>query len=944
MWKNHTRCLYRTLATAAKRQAIRDFSQMSERSMVVGIRREDGSAWERRAPLGPNHVRELVDSGIKVLVQPSNRRAYPMQDYENHGAIIQEDLMESSVILGVKQVPEEKLIPNKSYAFFSHTIKAQKENMPLLDAMLEKNIRLVDYEKMVDSTGKRLVAFGKFAGIAGMINILHGLGLRLLALGHHTPFMHIGSAHNYRSSGMAKQAIRDAGYEIALGMMPKSLGPLTFVFTGSGNVSQGAQEIFTELPHRFVKPADLEYVAKYGDHKTIYATVINMEDHLLRKNGGGFSFSEFEEHPEIYTSNFNTRYAPWASVMVNGIYWAPNHPRLINNEDTKTLLSQHSSPSTETSAGCPGLPHRLLAICDISADLGGSVEFIEHATTIEAPFCMYDTSHKHEHFKSESFSGDGVLVCSIDNMPAQLPREATDFFGGLLLPYVKEMSSMDANIPLEREPHLSPVVRDAIICSNSELTPKYQYIQDLRRKQEQGRRAFKAPSISAWKKVLVLGAGYVSSPLVEFLTRDRNVSVTIGSAIRSEAEKLADKYQNTVAHDVDVQKHKGFLHKLVKDHDLVISLLPYSLHPTVLELCIKEKTNMVTASYVTPAMAELHQSAVDAGITVVNEVGVDPGIDHMLAMKCFHEAAAQGSTVNSFISYCGGLPAPEYSDNPLRYKFSWSPRGALLNTLSAAKYLKNGKVVQIPQGGALLDSVEDMDFLPGFNLEGFPNRDSTVYKEQYGIMSASTILRGTLRYKGYSSMMKGLQACGLISDQEHKALQPTAAMITWRDLMCVLLGQDANISTDSLMDLILERVDGNQKILDGIVRLQLLSNEVVLKRKTPLDTLSYFLDSHLSYGAGERDMIILRHDVGIVRPNDERLTHHIDMVIYGDPDGFSAMAKSVGLPCAIASRMVLDGEIDQKGMVKPFTKDIYQPILHTLIEEGITSTEHVEPH
>ena len=158
-----------------------------------------------------------------------------MPEYIQAGAVIQEDLSEASLILGVKQIPIDLLLPNKSYSFFSHTIKAQEANMPLLDALLEKNIIMIDYEKMCDAQGQRMVAFGKYAGVVGMINIMHGLGLRFLALGHHTPFMHIGPAHNYRSSEMARQSIRDSGYDIALGLLPKSIGPLTFVFTGSGN-------------------------------------------------------------------------------------------------------------------------------------------------------------------------------------------------------------------------------------------------------------------------------------------------------------------------------------------------------------------------------------------------------------------------------------------------------------------------------------------------------------------------------------------------------------------------------------------------------------------------------------------------------------------------------------------------------------------------------------
>nr|XP_054750867.1 alpha-aminoadipic semialdehyde synthase, mitochondrial-like [Lytechinus pictus] len=407
---------------------------------IMAIRREDyGSQWERRAPLNPLHVKSLVDQGVKVLVQPSNRRAYPLQDYERSGAIIQEDINEASLIMGVKQVPIPRLIPSKTYCFFSHTIKAQTENMPMLDQLLEKNIRLLDYEKIVDENGKRMVAFGKFAGIAGMINILHGIGLRLLALGHHTPFIHIAAAHNYRNSSMARQAIRDAGYEISLGLMPKSVGPLTFVFMGSGNVSQGAKEMIDELPVEYVEPQDLKEVAQHGDTRKIYATVVNRKHHLVRKDGGEFEAAEYDAYPDRYKSVFNEEIGPWASCIINGIFWDVKHPRFLTNMDTQTLLGPVAVPPTSNEPGCPTLPHRLLAICDITADPGGSIEFMTECTTIESPFCLYDADHRHQHFKSLRFSGDGVLVCSIDNMPAQLPREATDFFGGLLFPLVPEL-------------------------------------------------------------------------------------------------------------------------------------------------------------------------------------------------------------------------------------------------------------------------------------------------------------------------------------------------------------------------------------------------------------------------------------------------------------------------------------------------------------------------
>ncbi|XP_050414033.1 alpha-aminoadipic semialdehyde synthase, mitochondrial isoform X3 [Patella vulgata] len=456
---------------------VRGQTQISRSQHVIAIRRETINVWERRAPLSPAHVGRLVKSGVKIIVQPSNRRAYNMQEYADRGAIIQENLSEASLVVGVKQVPIDDLMPDRSYAFFSHTIKAQEANMPLLDAIIHKNIRLIDYEKMVDDKGHRVVAFGKYAGVSGMINILHGMGLRLLALGHHTPFMHIGPSHNYRNTEMARQAVRDAGYEIALGRLPKSLGPLTFVFTGSGNVSQGAQEVFQELPHEYIEPEYLPKIARQGSTSKVYVCVVSRDDHYIRKDGGKFNADEFEEHPELYASAFSHKIAPYASVIINGIYWAPNSPRLISIPEAKVLLRPLDSPWIPSSPGCPQLPHRLLAICDISADPGGSIEFMKECTTIDKPFCLYDAE---QNMETESFAGSGVLICSIDNMPAQIPREATDFFGSLLLPYIHDMIKSNAKTSFE-DYDANPVVKNAVIASNGQLTPNYEYIAELRK-------------------------------------------------------------------------------------------------------------------------------------------------------------------------------------------------------------------------------------------------------------------------------------------------------------------------------------------------------------------------------------------------------------------------------------------------------------------------------
>nr|XP_006122637.2 alpha-aminoadipic semialdehyde synthase, mitochondrial [Pelodiscus sinensis] len=899
---------------------------------VLAIRREDISVWERRAPLAPKHVKELTNLGYKVLVQPSNRRAIHEKEYIKAGGIIQEDISEASLIVGVKRPPEGKLIPEKNYAFFSHTIKAQEANMSLLDEVLRKEIRLIDYEKMVDHKGMRVVAFGQWAGVAGMINILHGMGLRFLALGHHTPFMHIGMAHNYRNSSQAVQAVRDAGYEISLGLMPKSIGPLTFVFTGTGNVSKGAQEVFNELPYEFVEPHELREVSKSGDLRKVYGTVLSRHHHLVRKSDGVYDPEEYDKHPELYTSRFNTNIAPYTTCLINGIYWEQHTPRLLNRYDAKKLLAP-VKPSAAATEGCPELPYKLVAICDISADTGGSIEFMTECTTIDSPFCMYDAD---QHIIHDSVEGFGILMCSIDNLPAQLPIEATEYFGDMLFPYVEEMLLSDGSQPLESQ-NYSPVVRDAVIASNGSLTDKYKYIQKLRESREYSQSLMKDK-----KRVLLLGSGYVSGPVIEYLMRDPSVEITAASIMKEQLGQLTKKYSRIIPVHVDLIQHEEKLSSLVRRHDLVISLLPYSAHPLVAKKCIDSKVNLVTASYLTPAMKELEKSVEAAGITVISEVGLDPGLDHMLAMECIDKAKEVGATVLSYTSFCGGLPAPEYSDNPLRYKFSWSPQGVLLNTIQAATYLKNGEIINIPAGGALLDSVAVMDFFPGLNLEGFPNRDSTKYAEPYDIQSAHTLIRGTLRYKGYSKAVQGFVKLGLINSDPYPLLSSTAPPITWKKLMCKLVGLQPSAKLDVLKEAIYSKLGKDDSQLEAVEWLGLLEDEPVPIADSIVSALAMHMELKLTFGAGERDMVIMRNEIGIKHPSGHLEDKFISLVVYGDDKGYSAMAKTVGYPTAIAARMVLEGEIDVKGMVIPLTKNIYAPILERIRAEGIVySTQSI---
>ncbi|XP_040858082.1 alpha-aminoadipic semialdehyde synthase, mitochondrial [Ochotona curzoniae] len=895
---------------------------------VMALRREDVNAWERRAPLAPKHIKEITNLGYKVLIQPSNRRAIHDKEYVKAGGILQEDISEACLILGVKRPPEEKLIPKKTYAFFSHTIKAQEANMNLLDEILKQEIRLVDYEKMVDHRGTRVVAFGQWAGVAGMINILHGLGLRLLALGHHTPFMHIGMAHNYRNSSQAVQAVRDAGYEISLGLMPRSIGPLTFVFTGTGNVSKGAQEIFNELPCEYVEPHELKEVSQTGDLRKVYGTVLSRHHHLVRKTDGVYDPVEYDKHPERYISRFNTDIAPYTTCLINGIYWEQNTPRLLTRQDAQNLLASGKF-SVAGVEGCPSLPHKLVAICDISADTGGSIEFMTECTTIEHPFCMYDAD---QHIIHDSVEGSGILMCSIDNLPAQLPIEATEYFGDMLYPYVEEMLLSDATQPLESQ-NFSPVVRDAVITSNGTLTDKYKYIQKLR----EGKERVQSLAMGSKKKVLILGSGYVSEPVLEYLSRDDNIEITVGSDMKNQIEQLGKKYKiNPVSMNIGKQEEK--LVSLVAAQDLVISLLPYVLHPLVAKACITTKVNMVTASYITPEMKELEKRVQDAGITVIGELGLDPGLDHMLAMETIDKAKEMGATIESYVSYCGGLPAPEYSDNPLRYKFSWNPTGVLMNVMQPATYLLNGKVMNVAGGVSFLDAVTTMDYFPGLNLEGYPNRDSTKYMDIYGIASAHTVLRGTLRYKGYSKVLNGFVKLGLINREAYPALQREAGPLSWKELLCDLVDISPSSKYDELKAAVLKKLGGDSTQMEAAERLGLLGDEQVPRAESIVDALSKHLATKLSFGPEEKDMIVVRNTFGIRHPSGHLENKTIDLVAYGDINGFSAMAKTVGLPTAIAAKMLLTGEIEAKGLIGPFSKEIYGPVLERIRAEGIMYT------
>ncbi|ODQ66709.1 Saccharopine dehydrogenase [Nadsonia fulvescens var. elongata DSM 6958] len=434
------------------------------------------------------------------------------------------------------------------------------------------------------------------------------------------------------------------------------------------------------------------------------------------------------------------------------------------------------------------------------------------------------------------------------------------------------------------------------------------------------------------KRVLLLGSGFVAKPTVDVLAGTEGIEVTVACRTLSSAQALAG--QNAKAISVDVTDAAS-LDAAVGQHDLVISLIPYTFHADVIKSAIRQKCHVVTTSYVSPAMMELDQAAKDAGIVVMNEIGLDPGIDHLYAIKTIDEVHKAGGKIKSFLSYCGGLPSPEDSDNPLGYKFSWSSRGVLLALRNSAKYYKDGKVEEI-EGEALMKTALPYFIYPGYAFVAYPNRDSTPYKERYNIPEADTIIRGTLRYQGFPEFIKVLVDIGFLSDAEVEYLKPSAAPIAWNTALAKLLNIESTQEADLIEAIVAKTIFKSEadkdRIINGLRWLGLFTNTPITPRSTPLDTLCATLEQLMQFGEKERDMVMLQHKFGIEWADGKTETRTSTMVAYGEVGGYSAMAKTVGVPCAVAVKQVLNGTIATPGVLAPMSWDICEPLIKELKE------------
>ena len=429
---------------------------------IIGIRHEDKYLLERRAPLTPCHVARLVsENHLQFIIQRSEKRIFSDDEYQNAGALVAPDLKRANIIIGIKEIPDHLFEKDKTYVFFSHVTKGQPHNMPMLLRMMELGCTLIDYEKVTDDQGKRLIFFGRYAGLAGMINTLWTFGRRLSGMGLTTPFARIKQSHEYASLEEARNEISDVGKEIAQHGLPEIIHPLVIAFMGYGNVSQGAQEICSLLPMKEVPVYKLKDTIenKLLPSNILVKTVFREDDMAEPLTPDTeFDLYKYYHYPERYRSKFY-QYLPFINILVNGAYWDARYPRHVTKDNLADLYNNGN--------------YRLSVIGDISCDPDGSIECTHEGMGIDNPVFIYDPlSRKH----TMGFDGYGIADMAVDILPSELPRESSNGFADVLVNYMRSIADADFSLPLNQL-KLPSAIKRGLILYKGELTPDFEYLR-----------------------------------------------------------------------------------------------------------------------------------------------------------------------------------------------------------------------------------------------------------------------------------------------------------------------------------------------------------------------------------------------------------------------------------------------------------------------------------
>lgn len=434
---------------------------------TIGIIKETKNEWERRAPLIPKDVSKLLSNyPVNIIVQPSARRIYRDEEYQRVGAQLHDDLSHCDLILGIKEIKIKELLPGKAYMYFSHTMKGQSYNMPMLKKLLQLKCTLIDYEGIVDKRGKRLIFFSLQAGQAGIIDTLWAFGKRLAWEGIPSPFQKIKQSYHYDNLARVKNALQELAIEISIKGLPKAITPLVIGITGYGNASRGVQALLDLLPVSEIKPDDLQTLHKQKDkfEYTIFKVIFKEEDMVEPVNENEFfNLKNYYRHPEKYRTKFE-RYLPYLTILVNASFWDIEYPKHVTKESLKKIFS--TGPETT-----------LRVIGDISCDIEGGVECTIKATDPGKPIYTYDTD------KDEAVDGflkSGPVIMAIDNLPSELPLDASVYFSSLLRPLLPEIIKTDFSVPFDQL-NLPESMKMAVVVHKGELTPEYHYLREFLR-------------------------------------------------------------------------------------------------------------------------------------------------------------------------------------------------------------------------------------------------------------------------------------------------------------------------------------------------------------------------------------------------------------------------------------------------------------------------------
>jgi saccharopine dehydrogenase-like NADP-dependent oxidoreductase len=433
-------------------------------------------------------------------------------------------------------------------------------------------------------------------------------------------------------------------------------------------------------------------------------------------------------------------------------------------------------------------------------------------------------------------------------------------------------------------------------------------------------------------KIFIIGAGRSASSLIKYLidqSVENNFKIKVGDRDLSLVQDKIGSSPNATAISFDVFNDKQRVEEINKA-DIVISMLPASLHFKVAQDCVKYKKNLVTASYVSDEIKSLDEEAKKNSVLLLNEIGLDPGIDHMSAMKVIDEIKAKGGSLKSFKSYCGGLVAPEYDTNPWKYKFTWNPRNVVLAGQGTAQYIEKGKYKYIPYG-QLFKRTDSLNVLDYGEFEAYANRDSLSYREIYNLENIPTLLRGTLRRPGYGEAWDLFIQMGLTDD----SFKMDVTGMTYKDFFLSFLDETSSTISDYLKN----HFNVTDTVISKIEWLGFFDNtKIDLESATPAEVLQKLLESKWLLEEDDKDMIVMQHQF-IYELYGAEHELHSSFVTLGEDQTYTGMAKTVGLPVGIATKLILKGIIKGEGVKVPVEKDIYNPVLNELENHGIEFVE-----